>query len=103
MKVLARRRTETMINPLLIAVLMCAAVAPDRASGSERWSFAVYLDDKRIGEHHFEITHVGEKVELHSTARFEVKFLYMSPYEYAHEARERRQGNCLERIEARTN
>ncbi|QBK05074.1 hypothetical protein DW355_10095 [Hylemonella gracilis] len=62
------------------------------------------LDDDEVGTHSFRVSDEpqrGER-EVRSEARFTVRFLFLNAYRYAHEARERWQGDCLTRIEART-
>ena len=46
--------------------------------GPRSWTFAVHLDDSRIGYHRFDVLPAGEGVEVISEARFDVKFLHFS-------------------------
>lgn len=88
-----------------LRVLLAAAVlAPGLASASaeREWRFRVLLDASEVGTHTFRVTdHVGERL-VTSSARFKVKLLFINAYTYAHDARERWQGDCLSELDART-
>lgn len=81
---------------LLVASLGNANVADE----SRGWRFRVYLDNKPIGWHTFELNRAAGT--LRSEARYDVKFLFVTAYSYAHEATEVWDGPCLERLEAHT-
>jgi hypothetical protein len=79
------------------------AVAAWATDGSSReWRFNVTLDGRPIGTHRFLLHERGERRELTSEARFNVKILFFDAYRYEHSARELWRGECLERIDART-
>lgn len=81
------------------------ALGATTATASERvWQFRVLLDGDEVGSHSFRVTEGEQRGErqVQSDARFTVRFLFIDAYRYAHEARERWQGDCLTRIEART-
>jgi len=85
---------------LTVTALVHASVA--HAAQNNEWRFAVTLDDKPIGYHHFALNQRAHARELTSEARFSVKFLFINAYRYAHEAKEVWQGDCLLQLEART-
>lgn len=90
----------------LVAGLLLLACATAQAQSRE-WNFQVFLDDRPIGHHHFTLRggsggSEGER-ELKSEARFDVKLLFINAYKYVHDASERWRGNCLARLNARTN
>ena len=92
----------------MAAVIMGAAGAallvlaiPARAE-SRVWDFRVFLNDAPIGYHRFSLTEEGDARELKSETRIEVKFLSVTAYRYVHDATEDWRGNCLVRLEART-
>jgi Family of unknown function (DUF6134) len=97
---------KQLLSPLLASVLAlstggtAAQDAALRQVGS--WKFRVYLDDKAIGHHDFTLLQQGERRELRSVARFDVKFLFINAYQYQHEAIEGWQGDCLHSMKART-
>ena len=74
-----------------------AADAPARV-----WNFSVFLDDKPIGYHRFTLYERGPERELTTTARFDVKLLFVTVYRYVHDAGEHWQGNCLTSLKAGT-
>ena len=65
-------------------------------------TFIVLLDGKPIGSHRFELHQEGERRRLVSSARFDVEVLGIPIYRYRHEAREQWRGDCLVKIDART-
>lgn len=83
----------------LLLALLCACL-PAQA---KTWDFTVYLDDRPVGYHRFTLRQAGEERELTSTARFEVSFLGLPVYRYAHDATEQWKGDCLTRLSSRTN
>ncbi|EYC50939.1 hypothetical protein AZ34_07545 [Hylemonella gracilis str. Niagara R] len=68
------------------------------------WQFRVLLDGDEVGTHSFRVSEDPARGarEVRSEAQFTVRFLFVNAYRYAHEAREQWQGDCLARIEART-
>lgn len=86
---------------LLATVLFLLPVGAHAATARE-WNFTAYLDDDKIGYHRFALTERDGVRELVSEARFVVKFLFVTAYRYAHDNRERWDGECLARIESAT-
>ena len=66
------------------------------------WRFDVSLDGKPIGEHRFVKHEFDDRVEVTSEANFRVRFLFIDAYRYEHRAYEMWRGDCLERLDART-
>ena len=60
------------------------------------------LDGRPIGEHRYTLHDRGDIRELRSEALFNVRILFINAYRYEHSAREQWQGDCLERVDART-
>ncbi len=85
---------------LLMALLLSTAVTAFASTGE--WRFRVFLDDAEIGYHRFSLLGDGPEQRLESEARYNVKFLYVTVYRYAHDSRERWQGHCLKQVEANT-
>jgi hypothetical protein len=85
---------------LMLAALLSATANASTANGE--WRFRVFLDDAEIGYHHFRLLGQGPEQRLESEARYNVKFLYITVYNYAHDSRERWQGSCLKQIDAST-
>lgn len=67
------------------------------------WNFDVYLDDREIGFHTFELDQVDGARVLRSEADFKVKILFLTAFRYEHNNREVWRDGCLTSIEARTN
>jgi len=84
----------------LLAVLLSTTASASTSAGE--WRFRVFLDNDEIGYHHFRLENLGTDQQLISKARYNVKFLYITVYDYAHDSRERWQGNCLRQINANT-
>lgn len=70
--------------------------------GVRRISFDVFLDDRAIGHHAFEIAPTGDGVRIETRAEFEVKLLLITAFEYDHRNTEIWRDGCLQAIDART-
>ena len=91
--------------PRPLALLwLCVVLLPLQvsASSSNEWRFEVFLDDKPIGFHNFRLNTSGDSRELRGEARFRVKLLGFTVYDYSHQNLERWQQDCLQQIEAST-
>jgi Domain of unknown function (DUF6134) len=92
-----------LLSVCFLAVLAWTAASQATDSdASKQWRFKVLLDGKPIGHHNFTLIDKDGKRDLTSEARFNVKILFVTAYRYAHDSRETFQGDCLERIDART-
>ena len=91
-----------MTKRLSLLVLSLLA-APALSNTAEReWRFRVFLDNKEIGYHEFRLQEQDGQQLLETEANFEYKLLFIKLYEYTHENTELWKGDCLERIESRT-
>lgn len=79
------------------------AIAADDERELASWDFDVYLDDKKVGKHRFELSQKGSARQLQSEASFKVKFLFVTAYSYKHSASERWSDDCLVKLDATTN
>ena len=79
-----------------------AAVAADGPDAGQAWRFRVYLDDREIGYHHFQLADAGDRRVLRSEADFEYRLMFLTLYEYEHENRETWSGDCLHSVDSRT-
>ena len=88
----------------LLSIFNAAYASATKEPGStdKNWNFKVYLDDKEIGFHNFSMVHKDEHHEIYSSARFDVKFLFINAYSYKHDNVERWHGQCLSSINAVT-
>ena len=90
-------------KPATVAAFVCALLPHYAgASSSKEWRFEVFLDDDPIGFHHFELSASGDTRELRGEARFLVKLLGFTVYDYRHQNLELWQDDCLQSIEAST-
>jgi len=84
---------------LWLAMCLGSATA---AVKTQQWNFEVSLDDAVIGHHSYVLRETGAGRELKAEARFEVKYLFITAYHYAHDVSERWRGNCLRELSAST-
>jgi hypothetical protein len=89
------------IRASLVAALLSAI--PAAALASSTWDFRVFLDDKEIGTHRFDLLDKGGgERQLTSQARMAVKVLFVTAYTYDHHDVEHWQGDCLSKLVAKT-
>lgn len=69
----------------------------------DEWNFRVYLDDSDIGFHRFTRTRDDDITQITTSARFKVKFLFITAYSYEHDNAETWKNGCLNSINALTN
>lgn len=86
-----------------LSLLALVLSSPLNARESSRWDFTVYLDNKRIGNHVFEVESVEGVIQVQSEANFKYKILLIPAYRYQHSAAERWNGDCLLGLNSRTN
>jgi hypothetical protein len=90
--------------PAAVTAFLWAALLPVHAgaSSSQEWRFEVLLDDEPIGFHTFRLSDSGAMRELRGEARFSVKLLGFTIYDYTHRNHELWRDDCLQRIDAST-
>ncbi|MDX1498257.1 MAG: DUF6134 family protein [Woeseiaceae bacterium] len=86
----------------LAALLATTAGATGDSAAVARYDFNVYLGDKKLGRHTFEVTARGEQKVVRSEAEFVYKVLFIPAYRYEHENSERWADNCLLEFDAQT-
>jgi hypothetical protein len=85
----------------LVATLLSAV--PAAALASNTWDFRVFLDDKEIGTHRFDLLDKGAgERQLISKARMAVKVLFVTAYTYDHHDVEHWNGDCLSKLTSKT-
>jgi len=88
---------------IALVSLFAALIQPGSAATSNReWRFEVYLDDKPIGYHSFQLSSEAQIQRLRSEARFRVKVLGLTLYTYVHQSLELWQADCLQGVDAST-
>lgn len=85
-----------------LALVLALLAAGPALSETRVWDFRVFLDDRAIGRHRFELQARADQRELRSEARFELLVLRVPVYRYDHRASERWRGDCLEALRSRT-
>jgi hypothetical protein len=95
-------------RPLLVALLLVLATAlpaPTVSASAETrdFRFDVFLDGRRIGEHHFEVAGANGDERVRSRAEFEFRMLFVTLYRYRHAADEIWQAGCLTGLTSSTN
>lgn len=89
---------------VVMFVATASAWATIDAPVNEReWKFNVYLDDSRIGHHHFYLAKHDDSWLITTEADFKVNFLVFTAYRYQHSNREVWRNNCLQQIDSTTN
>jgi len=88
---------------LFVLTLAPPASALERAVGTSEWDFDVYLNDKKVGTHKFNVSDSDGLRQVVSEASFRYKFLFISAYRYEHSAEERWANDCLVEVDASTN
>jgi hypothetical protein len=92
------------VQGLVVAGLLTLAFATStHAREVSRWDFTVYVGDKRVGNHIFEVTDVEGVTQVQSEADFKYRVLLIPAYRYKHSAAERWNGDCLLGLDSRTN
>lgn len=86
----------------LMATLLIAGAASSPARADQTWDFKVFLDDKEIGSHRFDLVERGAERQLTSTARMTVKLLFVTAYTYDHHDVEHWQGDCISKLSSTT-
>lgn len=95
-----RRRS---IGLVVLCLFVLTFVSPGEARERSRWDFTVYLDQKKIGSHSFEVTNASGVTRVRSEAKFKYSILLIPAYRYEHSAAERWSNNCLIGLDASTN
>jgi hypothetical protein len=97
-----RTVSRWLASAALAGVLATTAGATGDSSDVKRWNFDVFLGDKKLGEHVFEVRDQGDQKRVRSEAEFVYKILFVPAYRYEHTNSERWANNCLLEFDART-
>lgn len=82
----------------LLALVVCAT----SQAANRTWVFDVRLDGKLVGMHRFTVNDMQAAREVTSSAGFDIRVLGIVVYRYVHSAQERWEGDCLSRLQSRT-
>ena len=97
--------TRIRLAPSLLLLLAASAsplLALADSTASRTWDFRVFLDDKEIGTHRFDLVEQGAERQLTSQARMAVKILFVTAYAYDHHDVEAWSGDCVARLSSKT-
>ncbi len=79
------------------------SLAPVAAFANNTWDFRVFLEDKEIGTHRFDLVDKGGgERQLVSQAKMTVKLLFVTAYTYDHHDAESWNGDCLAKLTSKT-
>lgn len=70
---------------------------------AREYRFGVFYNDRRIGEHVYEVASDADATRVRSRADFQVKLLFVTAYRYQHQANELWQDGCLSGLSSVTN
>ncbi|WP_116811550.1 DUF6134 family protein [Steroidobacter cummioxidans] len=82
---------------------LIAGGTPVSTLAQQTWDFRVFLDQKEIGTHRFDLIERDGERELVSQARMTVKLLFVTAYTYEHHDVERWHDDCLSTLSSTTN
>lgn len=85
-----------------LAVVQATPVAAAAAEITRKLSFDVFLDDRAIGSHGFELAPAGDGIRMETRAEFQVRLLLITAFSYDHRNIEIWRNGCLQSIDART-
>jgi len=88
---------------ILMLLLMISLIITEINAADQKWEFDVFLDDKPIGTHTFNLKNSDHKKIIDIDANFDVKLWLFSAYTYQHKNKEQWQAGCLSHLDSRTN
>jgi len=90
------------MQPLIRTLLLTLLLSPLAALANQTWDFRVFLDDKEIGTHRFDLVEQGAERQLTSQAKMAVKILFVTAYTYDHHDVEQWRGDCVAKLSSQT-
>jgi len=97
------RIEKTLLCLIMLTTMSLESFAnPTDGSLLKEWRFDVYLDEKPIGYHTFELERDGNTQVLTTEASFDVKFFFITAFSYRHTNTEVWEEGCLSSINAAT-
>jgi hypothetical protein len=85
-----------------VLIILLACLLPGIAVATTTLSFDVYLDDKKIGLHEVRISEEGDEKHVTVQANMQVNLLFITLFNYQHEARERWRQGCITQLDTQT-
>jgi predicted 3-demethylubiquinone-9 3-methyltransferase (glyoxalase superfamily) len=87
---------------LLSLLAFSADASTHNATDKDSWQFDVFLDDSKIGYHHFSRETADGVEHIISEAEFNVRFMFFTVYHYRHSSHEKWRNGCLLKLESKT-
>lgn len=84
------------------AIVLWGLCAAPTVLANQTWDFRVFLDDKEIGTHRFELLEQDGERQLTSQARMVYKLLFVTAYTYDHHDVEHWSGDCISKLASNT-
>ncbi len=85
----------------ILTAAMLGSVTSAAATESVQ-QFDVYLDDEAIGQYQVTLHTQGDRRQVEITTQMQVDVLFLTAYQYRHQAREEWHGDCLRRLDTTT-
>ena len=98
-----RNLFSVLLSGLVVWGYTAAASTSNPDESVARWDFDVYVNDRKVGKHRFEVSEVDGQKRVESEANFKYKIFFIPAYSYQHRNSERWANDCLVRFEAKTN
>lgn len=90
----------TLMTFLLFSIGLASSA---HTSTRKTYDFKVFLDDDEIGFQRFVVSAKGTRTQIEVEAQFDVKYVFITFYSYRHTNSETWEGECLQKIRAKTN
>lgn len=88
---------------IIILLVSFGTIAESKMPNKQQsWHFKVFLDNKPIGYHEYRMTGNDDQYIMSIKAEFDVKFLFLSVYSYAHNNSETWKNQCLTELSSTT-
>lgn len=87
---------------LLSLLAFPGSASTARIADINSWQFDVFLDDSKIGYHHFSRETIDGAEHISSEAEFNVRFMFFTVYHYRHSNQEQWRNGCLLKLESKT-
>ena len=91
-----------LISAALLALSTACAAATPISDDTQTWRFKVFLDNRELGQHRFDVRETPDGSDVAISADFEFKLMFITAFRYEHETSESWRGNCLESVRSET-
>lgn len=94
---------KVMLCLMVLLLVSFGAIGESKMPDKQQsWYFKVFLDNEPIGYHEYRMTGSDDQYTMSIKAEFDVKFLFLSVYSYAHKNLETWQNRCLTQLSSTT-